>query len=381
MSSDHLAVLVHGLWGSPEHMWCVKESLEEAHPSLHVLVSKTNIGNRTYDGVDVCGERIAKEVQEEVERLRKNGTDVKRISFVGYSFGGLAARYCIGVLQSTGTLDSIKPVNFTTFATPHVGVCPPKQGFFSYLVSSLGPRSLSVTGAHIFLADSLMKNRPLLEVMTDPESTFMKGLSMFQSKALYANIINDRSVPYFTAAISSQDPYQDLTKLRLHTDHECDVLLDSEKPYSIEPDEKILTNTVKPTFREYAFRCVMLIGLPLWITLFLANAIIATFNSSRRINAHRMENPESSPSLSAQLNQEFVEDLIDGSDGETDLKLNSHQTKIVANLNSLKWQKFMVRIQKTQHSHAAIVCRTRDTPRLMEGHKVMQHWIEKVFIR
>ena len=145
MSSDHLAVLVHGLWGNPEHMWCVKESLERAHPSLHVLVSKTNIGNRTYDGVDVCGERIAKEVQEEVERLRKNGTDVKRISFVGYSFGGLAARYCIGVLQSTGTLDSIKPVNFTTFATPHVGVCPPKQGFFSYFVSSLGERSLSFT--------------------------------------------------------------------------------------------------------------------------------------------------------------------------------------------------------------------------------------------
>lgn len=382
MAADHLVVLVHGLWGNPDHMWCVKESLAEKHPDLNILVSKTNVGDRTYDGIDVCGERMAKEIQDEVQRLKESGTDIKRISFIGYSLGGLASRYCIGVLQTTGYLDHIKPVNFTTFATPHVGVSPPKQGFFSFLVSSLGPRSLSVTGAHIFLADSILKDRPLLEIMTDPQSSFMQGLDRFEVKALYANIANDRSVPYFTAAIDPKDPYQDLTKVRLYGDDEYDVLLDSEKPYAaLSSDEKITTNAVKPTFREIAFRCFMLVGLPLWITLFLANALIANFKSARRISAHRLENPESSRSILASISQEIAEDFIDSTDADTDLKLNSHQSKIIANLNTIKWRKYYVRIQKTQHSHAAIVCRNRDTPRLMEGHQVMQHWLEKVFVK
>lgn len=379
--SDHLVVLVHGLWGKPEHLWCIEENLRAAHPDANLLLSKSNLGNRTYDGVDVCGERIAEEVQEEVKRLEKDGTEIERISFVGYSFGGLASRYCVGVLQALGFFNSVEPVNFTTFAAPHVGVCPPKKGFFSYLVSSVGPRSLSVTGAHIFLADSVLRSRPLLEVMTDPESTFYKGLARFKSRALYANITNDRSVPYFTACIDSCDPYTDLDKIVLHSDHSHSVLLDEEKPYTMaRPEQKMIKNTVPISYREITFQCILLLGFPIWITLFAANAIVAVFRSSRRITAHRDARPERPDSMFSSLTQEFVEDVMDDSGPPTDMQLNSHQVRIVANLNTLRWQKYRVRIQKTRHAHAAIVSRMRNAPHVSEGREVMRHWLDKVFI-
>lgn len=37
--SDHLAVLCHGLWGNPDHLWYVKKALAEKYPKITILVS------------------------------------------------------------------------------------------------------------------------------------------------------------------------------------------------------------------------------------------------------------------------------------------------------------------------------------------------------
>jgi Putative serine esterase (DUF676) len=60
-----------------------------------------------------------------VSVLQQQGFAVKYISFVGHSFGGLVSRYAIGILFGQGFFDRIKPMNFTTFATPHLGVRRP----------------------------------------------------------------------------------------------------------------------------------------------------------------------------------------------------------------------------------------------------------------
>jgi hypothetical protein len=40
-----------------------KDQLDDAGaPGLHVLVTVTSAGDRTYDGIDNCGERVAQEV-------------------------------------------------------------------------------------------------------------------------------------------------------------------------------------------------------------------------------------------------------------------------------------------------------------------------------
>lgn len=383
--SVHLAVLVHGLWGNPEHMWYVEKALHDKHPVIRILVSKSNIGNRTYDGIDVCGERIAKEVLDRVSELEAEGEKVGDISFIGYSLGGLGARYAVGVLESTGFFKDVRPLTFTTFATPHIGVSPVSRGLFPWLVSSIGPRTLSVTGAHIFLADALVKKRPLLEAMSLEDSHFLHGLSLFKRRTAYANIVNDRSVPFWTAALTDTDPFRDLTQIKLNNDDSYgDTILKSDAPYEKPKDNAKLEPKKYPlTAREIIFKAVILAGFPLWLTLYSINAIIANYKSSQRISSHRSTYPDESTSLLSSMTQDVVEEVMDGPDADQHqhkIKLNKVQSKIVTNMNKLKWDKYYVHIQRTQHSHAAIVCRTRDSDRLSEGHNVMRHWLDNAFI-
>jgi hypothetical protein len=88
------------------------KSLRQKYPAeqLHILVPKGNSGNFTYDGIEVGGERVCYEIEDELEKLKKRGQQIKRISFVGYSLGGLVARYAVGLLDSRGVFDNIEPV-------------------------------------------------------------------------------------------------------------------------------------------------------------------------------------------------------------------------------------------------------------------------------
>ena len=70
MSSVHLLVLIHGMWGNPAHLAelarIARETHAEASPDgtrLQLLVAETIREDSTYDGIDWGGERIAKEVR------------------------------------------------------------------------------------------------------------------------------------------------------------------------------------------------------------------------------------------------------------------------------------------------------------------------------
>jgi len=77
---------------------------------LRVLLPKRNAGNFTYDGIEVGGERVVHEIEEEIQQLEQNGTPVKKISVMGYSLGGLVARYAIGLLYHKGWFEKLEPV-------------------------------------------------------------------------------------------------------------------------------------------------------------------------------------------------------------------------------------------------------------------------------
>ena len=66
------------------------------HGRLHILVAERNSGNFTYDGIELGGERVAHEVEETLEALIANGHTIRKLSVVGYSLGGLVARYALG---------------------------------------------------------------------------------------------------------------------------------------------------------------------------------------------------------------------------------------------------------------------------------------------
>jgi hypothetical protein len=90
----------------------VSTTLRQRFPEdkLEILVAKRNAGSFTYDGVDTGGERVASEVEHRLEELAENGHDIKKISVIGYSLGGLIARFAIGLLYSRGVFNRIQPV-------------------------------------------------------------------------------------------------------------------------------------------------------------------------------------------------------------------------------------------------------------------------------
>lgn len=179
----HLLVACHGLWGQPLHLRYLVKKLIEAkggeisptgagpevndegdadaaavsgsaaerdspQPSLVVLISESNAETKTYDGIDWCAERTVIEIEREKKRLGKQGRRIVKLSILGYSLGGLIARYLAGLLYSRGFFNSIEPISFTTLATPHVGI-PRTSGWFSKVAAYVGGRLLGRTGRQI----------------------------------------------------------------------------------------------------------------------------------------------------------------------------------------------------------------------------------------
>jgi hypothetical protein len=100
------------LLGNPSHLEAMSQYLRSNYPeeSLEILVIKGNQGDLTCDGIELGGERVCREIEEEIEKLAYTGKDIQRFSIVGYSLGGLVARYTIGLLYSKGFFKTIKPV-------------------------------------------------------------------------------------------------------------------------------------------------------------------------------------------------------------------------------------------------------------------------------
>lgn len=311
--AHHLCVLIHGyemspkkllerlltprqcsLWGNPNHLWCLKQSLREKYPKdkLHILVAKRNTGSFTYDGIETGGERVTNEIEETLEELKSKGDNVTKISIVGYSLGGLVARYTVGLLHSRGWFEKLQPINFTTFASPHLGVRTPLLGWHNHIWNVMGARALSVSGRQLFLIDSFRDTgRPLLSVMADANSTFIQGLKLFRHRSLYSNILNDRSVTFYTSYISRHDPFVDIHAVDLHyLPDTSSIILDPANPVSRKPSRATLNERLTYDFsvlyRRLPFLAFLICFLPIGATLFVANVIVQTFKSSKRIRLH-----------------------------------------------------------------------------------------------
>ncbi|GKE87611.1 putative lipase ROG1 isoform X1, partial [Tanacetum coccineum] len=134
-TADHLLVMVNGILGSSTDWKFAAEQFVKAIPDkVFVHRSERNAATQTLDGVDIMGERLAQEVLEVI----KQKPNLRKISFVAHSVGGLVARYAIGRLyrppkenleglsledseESRPTIGGLVPMNFITVATPHLG--------------------------------------------------------------------------------------------------------------------------------------------------------------------------------------------------------------------------------------------------------------------
>lgn len=177
-------------------------------------------------------------------------------------------------------------------ATPHLGVRTPKVGYRSYMFNYMGARTLSTSGQQMFLIDSFRDTgRPLLSVMADPNSVFIKALEQFRNKWIYANTVNDRSVPYYTAMISATDPFVSLSAITPHflnpQPEPGNVILDPN--HSVSPRQQTAQTPWQgavSTFRALPVYIVLATLIPIAVPAFVLNAVFQTYRSNQRLRHH-----------------------------------------------------------------------------------------------
>lgn len=363
----HVVVLVHGLWGNPAHMANIEAELSKKS-DIVTFLPKANAYNLTYDGLEVCASRLMTELEE----FLKINKGIRKFSVVGYSLGGLIARFTIGMMLAKGWFPSrLEPVNFVTFATPHIGTRSPTRSIRNMVYDTLGGRTLSLTGQQLFLIDVHRNSqRPVLQVLASGESLYYRALALFPHRSLYANVVGEISVHFYTGAISPSDPFRRIGDLKVE-------YMEQEKYEQTIVDlakTERQKGLVKPSSPPKNWRRIgFTVLIPLFLVVFLITSVVQTTRSQLRIRRHAPaeEYEDLDPLLSP---VEEVEDMMDV-DKHDPLDLSKNQLQMISSLNSLRWKKYGVHIHKTSHAHSAIISRSAGSS-YSEGRIVIQHFVD-----
>lgn len=349
----HLFVLVHGLWGGPNHMLTIDRCLHLALPEAsaeHICTIRPTSFRfwKTYDGLDYNLRRVIAEIFYEMETLlEKNNYKVTKISFVGYSLGGLIARYVVGLLYEMGFFEKVEPVFFTTFATPHVGVEFFKNNFFDRTANRMGPYLFGKSGRQLFVADS----EKVLVEMANPKGCFFRGLKLFQVHIALANVFNDRTVAFYTSYIAEYAPFdqwdavkikylKDMPHLRVGRSRVQPKFVDLLRSHLVELPASFKGNVQEETlvFRAnpYIRVLVIVVGatilLPTWIPLVLISSLGASIYSMIKVRVI------SSPDIRAHWKR--VEDSVCGTGPVDAQDAQNGQDRREQRRNSMKHETF-----------------------------------------
>lgn len=273
--------------------------------------------------------------------------------------------------------------------------------------------------------------------MADENSIFIRGLRQFKHRSLYANVLNDRTVPYYTASISQTDPYErpDAVKVNYLDSYE-DVIVDSNNPISAkEPEAPLmfrerLAMRASSFFSDIPMLALFMVFVPIGTTFLFANAAIQSVRSAQRIKLHeegktgvdikgyrmpvllksaRREIEGMFENMNNQQRQDYLDEsqeamasptqqrrfsfavkptVASASDSQSSIEkpesgidlptlaLTEHQFKMIENLDNVGFQKYPVYIHKHRHTHAAIIRRI-EKPSFDEGRIVARHWLDQ----
>ncbi|GJJ71207.1 hypothetical protein EMPS_03557 [Entomortierella parvispora] len=358
----HLVILHHGLWGNVNHVRFIAEQFKQRlGDRILVYRAQANESALTYDGVDICGQRLVQEIHSVIKVIEAGGnieemkgqkhkskkskkdqstataptktTDqeslasgaasttsstasttrtkkVTQFSFLGYSLGGLIGRFAMGILELEGFFEKVKPMYFVTMATPHLGIRKPPKTTWSKVFNFLSSRMLSRSGEQMQLIDDYIGGKPVLLVMSDPAGIFVQALAKFKRRAIYCNVANDRSVPFWTASFSDADPFTELETVEIQYSSGYSSLIESFEPQGIEElsrkreaqlkeleslsfSERTSLRLKAIPWRRYAFFGILgPILIPVWIVIATSTISVQGYNSRRRTKPMVDTNPE-----------------------------------------------------------------------------------------
>ncbi|KAK9455758.1 putative serine esterase-domain-containing protein [Dipodascopsis uninucleata] len=203
-SDVHLVVVTHGLHSNTgADMLFMKEQIEKATETTgENLIVRGFFDNvcRTERGVKYLGKRVAIYI---ATVLRE--PNVKKISFVGHSLGGLTMTYAIAYIHAhyPDFFQKIEPINFIALATPLLGLSNENPLYVKFaldfgLVGKTG-QDLGLTWKPSSPFSSSIASKPLLRILpTGPAAEILKR---FKRRTVYANAVNDGIVPLRTSSL------------------------------------------------------------------------------------------------------------------------------------------------------------------------------------
>ncbi|CCF60483.1 hypothetical protein KAFR_0K01290 [Kazachstania africana CBS 2517] len=211
----HLAVFIHGLWGSYKHMGSLQQMFKKLIDSKEEIICyapRQNAVFKTFDGIEIIGYRVIVEICQYMKQYREENpkSEIKKISIVGYSLGGLIARFVVGKMftECREFFQDIEPVMFLTMATPHLGIhfYNPLSIKYKWLLDPvltfLGSTLIGKSGRELFIMNR--SNSILVELS---QGEFLDALAKFRWRMVFANVKNDRTVAFYTAFITEYDPF------------------------------------------------------------------------------------------------------------------------------------------------------------------------------
>ncbi|KAI8943069.1 hypothetical protein NX059_001105 [Plenodomus lindquistii] len=299
----------------------------------------------------------------------------------------------------------------------------------------LGARTLSMSGRQLFGIDKFRDTgRSLLSVLADPESIFIQALAKFKHRSLYANVVNDRTVTYYTAGISQTDPFVKPESVKInYIPGYNNVIVDGENPVlpkELEQPQAFaqrLTSGTQTILGRVAITAFLAVFIPIGSTLYLMNSAFQHIRSTQRIRLHsegragidasryriplmidaarqnvegmyeEVSNGQSQDYLSAG-SEEVASPTQPSSPGWTrkqsytdvesvekpgnssalefpTLALTQDQFKMIEALDNVGFKKHPVFIHNHRHSHAAIIVRINKKAH-DEGRLVVKHWLD-----
>lgn len=248
-TGDHdreLLVLIHGLQGHPDDYTYFVDTLRttNAHRTgrLMVHVPVVNAEN-THDGIVNGGDRLVEDVRRIIRQEEESGRKLYKLSILGFSLGGIYARYLAGALyQSDGTFAGLRGGMLMLVASPHLGVR--RFGVYRFVPDAVCSAPVfSETVRELMLSD----DRQIMLRMTedgDGETEtikFMSALKAFEERILYANLRNDFMVNFGTAALD--------TSIRGLSSGEVDAIMQARDVHII--DEEHDDKSCKVCFRYW----------------------------------------------------------------------------------------------------------------------------------
>lgn len=425
-----LIILIHGMWGKAGDFNYIVNELEQKNYITYVdatsgasersisnkiagivYCTRSNEGYFTYDGIDVCGFRIANEISHVVRKLKNQDAKISELSIVGYSMGGLMARYAIGLLYTRGIFNEIQPRTFITTCSPHVGVNVLGNTKDARIFNFIGSWSMARTSRQAFLRDTDQPLQlPLFLYLTQQNTAFTKALSLFDRRVLYANVFNDHRCEFYTSAVETIDDFTNRDMQLLSgpfvPGYEPIVLNGRSAPHYKQLSEigGNLKSASLSGFRSVGhwllhgwlgrrlcrfFRIVKLVTklgvvLPLWFLAFLVNAgyqysastlrIRSTLRSSAHI--HQEDVQEMLKASAEYLVEDSYRTVQDESDRHPSvIPVTPLMSRTIEQFNALGWEKYFLRIVDASKAHSAAIMKNSKRKDFHEGKTAVRHLV------